>query len=74
MVLLHQWCIINKVTINFSKTKHMLIPRNTAHETNVEHSFIRTSNVSLENVSIYHYLGIDLDKNLSFEKNGRKYL
>ena len=68
MVLIHQWCIINKISINFSKTKHMLIPRNTAHETTVEHSYMRTSNVSLENVSIYHYLGIDLDKNVSFEK------
>ena len=68
MDMLCLWCIRNKLTINFSKTKHMLIPRNEVQEGKSEHKHINVSTFILNNVSSYHYLGIDLDKYLTFEK------
>ena len=68
MDMLYLWCIRNKLTINFSKTKHMLIPRNEVQEGKSEHKHINVSTFILNNVSSYHYLGIDLDKYLTFEK------
>ena len=72
MDMLYLWYIRNKLTIHFSKTKHMLIPRNEVQEAKSEHKHINVSTFILSNVSSY-YLGIDLDKYLTFEKNGRKY-
>ena len=68
MDMLYLWCIRNKLTINFSKTKHMLIPRNEVQEGKSEHKHINVGTFILNNVSSYHYLGIDLDKYLTFEK------
>ena len=65
---LHRWCISNKLTINFSKTKHMLIPRNDESIALTEGSRISIGENCLENVNMYHYLGVDLDRHLSFEK------
>ena len=65
---LYRWCQINKLTINFKKTKHMMIFRNNIAMNNMENSTVRIENNILDNVTSYHYLGIDLDSNLTFDK------
>ena len=65
---LHEWCLRNKLTINFDKTKHMLVPRNDVCEQLVCSKKIILGGSTLENVSVYHYLGIDLDKHMTFDK------
>ena len=64
--MLYLWCIRNKLTINFLKTKHLLIPRNEVQEGNSEHKHINVSTFILSNVSSYHFLGIDRDIILNF--------
>ena len=46
----------------------MLMPRNEVQEGKSEHKHINVSTFILSNVSSYYYLGIDLDKYLTFEK------
>ena len=46
----------------------MLIPRNEVQEGNSIHKHINVITFKLSYVSSYHYLGIDLDKYLTFEK------
>ena len=68
VTILNKWCILNKLTINFKKTKHMLVPRHENDEISVSLNKIKVGDQELENVASYHYLGIDLDKQLNFEK------
>ena len=64
---LHSWCVKNKLTINFKKTKHMVIHRDSTTTLDNEIK-IKVGNNYIENVSIYHYLGVDLDKGLTYNK------
>ena len=64
---LEKWCIINKLTINISKTKHMFIPRNDTHTDLTRNSYVKIASEKLYNVTSYKYLGVDLDQTLSFD-------
>ena len=46
----------------------MLVPRHENDEISVSLNKIKVGDQELENVASYHYLGIDLDKQLNFEK------
>ena len=62
------WCKINKLTINTSKTKHMFIPRNQTHRELTKDMNVNIAQEKLHNVTSYKYLGVDLDQTLSFDK------
>ena len=64
---LENWCKLNKLTINISKTKHMFIPRNDAHRDLIQDINVNIASETLYNVTSYKYLGIDLDQTLSFD-------
>ena len=55
----------NKLTINYTKTKFMII-RSDKQE-NVEHFSIHIDGNEIERVSCFKYLGIDIDDNLSWK-------
>ena len=62
------WCSQNKLTINAKKTKHMLVLRN-KDLTNTSNALeVNTSGTALSNVVSYKYLGVDIDRNLSYEE------
>ena len=63
-----QWCNKNKLTINTSKTKHMLISRTGGALTQLSDYRIDVNGTALNNVSMYKYLGIHLDSALTFEE------
>ena len=65
---LYNWCIRNKLTINFKKTKHMMISRRHNLDPVQQNTHIKIGIDNIENVSMYHYLGVDLDKGLIFDK------
>ena len=62
-----EWCEVNKLTINVSKTKHMFIPRNKTHNESIKDIFVHITPGKLQNVASYKYLGVDLDQTLSFD-------
>ena len=64
---LYNWCNEKKFTINFKKTKHMMIFRNKQLQ-NSDNLNIEIENKHIENVISYHYLGIDLDNGLTYDK------
>ena len=63
---LYNWCIKNKLTINFKKTKHMMIFRKKNHDHRVP--TLKIHDKKIDNVLTYHYLGIDLDSGLTYDK------
>ena len=65
---LHSWCIRNKLTINFKKTKHMMIYRTVNQIKEGTTAAMHIGDKCLDNVSSYHYLGIDLDNGLTYDK------
>ena len=65
---LFNWCNVNKLTINFKKTKHMMIYRNNQYTKEDDPPIIKVNSEPIDNVQTYHYLGIDLDNGLSYDK------
>ena len=61
------WCQTNKMTVNAKKTKHMLILRSKDSLEEAELLTINFDGASLSNVATYKYLGVDLDRNLTYE-------
>ena len=61
------WCEVNKLTINVSKTKHMFIPRNKTHNELIKDISAYITPGKLQNVASYKYLGVDLEQTLSFD-------
>ena len=61
------WCTLNKMTVNAEKTKHMLVLRNTELFDEAEALRVNFDDVSLSNVSSYKYLGVNLNRNLSYK-------
>ena len=57
-----------KLTINFKKTKHMMITRKEGAEQDALTPPIIIGTNRIENVLSYHYLGVDLDKGLTYDK------
>ena len=68
MMKLYNWCTNNKLTINFKKTKHMLIGRKKRLGYRGYNAPIVIGPKQIENVEAYHYLGVDLDKGLTYDK------
>ena len=61
------WCQLNRMTVNAKKTKHMLVLRNKDLLEDTKHLTVKFDGASLSNVSTYKYLGVDLDRNLTYE-------
>ena len=61
------WCQLNRMTVNAKKTKHMLVLRNKDLLEDTKHLTVKFDGVSLSNVSSYKYLGVDLDRNFTYE-------
>ena len=61
------WCSVNKLTINISKTKHMIVSRNENHANLIKDRTVSIKSEKLHNVSSYRYLGIELEGSLSFD-------
>ena len=64
---LYDWCSLNKLTINISKTKYEIFrPKSFWNATNAKLE-IKIGNTSLEEVDTYTYLGVKLDNRLKFD-------
>ena len=63
-----KWCNTNTVTLNFNKTKHMMIYRNSNYTNENTPTNIKIENTQIDNIQSYHYLGIDLDNGLTYDK------
>ena len=61
------WCKINKLTIDTSKTKHMFIPKNQTQRELTKDLNVNIAQEKPHNVTSYKYLGVDLDQTLSFD-------
>ena len=55
------WCEENKLSINFAKTKHMIVK----HAKNQTEPVVKIAGKTLSNVNQYEYLGIILDDKLT---------
>ena len=62
------WCNVNRLTINASKTKYLLLKPKCQNQCLSPDLSIKIGNISLERVHSYNYLGVILDDALSFEK------
>ena len=72
--LLHDWLIINKLTLNLSKTKYMLLGSNRAFSSKIRKKFkITIGNYTIHEVDQIKYLGVILDRNLNWS-NHAEYL
>ena len=67
LTILVNWCRLNKLTINTSKTKHMFIPRNKIHTDITKDMRVSIAQQDLHNVTSYRYLGVDLEHTLTFD-------
>ena len=57
----------DRLTVNIKKTKQMLVLRNKDLIEATETLSVNFAGASLANVSSYKYLGVDLDRNLTYE-------
>ena len=68
--LLHEWLIINKLTLNLSKTKYMLLGSNRKLSRKVRKKFrITIGNYTIHEVDQIKYLGVIVDRNLSWAEH-----
>ena len=63
-----RWCQVNKMTVNAKKTKHMLVLRKNDCLDVVTSLSVNFNGTALSNVEAYKYLGVDIDKELSYEQ------
>ena len=64
--IVQEWCSLNRLSINATKTKHMLVKSNVFdYDENVLK--IKILGAYLENVEEYNYLGLLIDNALKFE-------
>ena len=61
---LTSWCEVNKLTINFEKTKYMIVKHVKSHDPNV----ISMHNKVISTVHQYEYLGMILDNKLTMNE------
>ena len=61
---LYDWCSINRLSINFDKTKHMVVSREPLPDLRLPS--IMLAGKELENVHSYNYLGLLVDNKLLF--------
>ena len=62
------WCQRNRLSINIKKTKLVLYPANQNADNNVN-SVIKMQGMSIDYVTSYLYLGVDIDNMLTFRKH-----
>ena len=62
-----KWCQINRLGINVNKTKFVFHPYSSNVENNI-HKNITISDVNVNYVTSYLYLGVDIDNNLTFKQ------
>ena len=63
----NRWLSANKLTLNISKTKYMVIQRPGVRE--IRNYSLRCNGKKLERCSFYKYLGVHLDENLNWKKH-----
>ena len=63
-----EWCQVNKMTVNATKTKHMLVLRNKDCPEEAESLSVNFDGTSLSNVVSDKYLVVDLDRDLTYEE------
>ena len=64
--MLCEWCILNRLTINVSKTKHMVVQKDML--TDVEIPILKVNNIEIGNVHKYNYLVVIVDERLAFDE------
>ena len=63
-----KWLIANKLILNLSKSNVMIIDSiKVKHFKNSYNDFTKLADIDVKNVNLVKYLGISLDKNLSFK-------
>ena len=65
------WCNNNRLTLNVSKTKHMIVGPTLKDNLTVGRN-LQYKNQMIETVSEYNYLGIELDNKLTMENHINK--
>lgn len=63
----HQWCLLNKLSLNTTKTKLMLF--SDRKKNIVNHPTLFINDIALDFVENYTYLGIKLDRQLNFKQH-----
>ena len=66
-----KWCTNNRLTLNISKTKHMIVGH-APGDNIVVNKCLQYNQQQIEIVSDYSYLGVELDNNLTMEKQINK--
>ena len=64
----NKWCIMNRLYMMMKKTKIMWFGTNSFNE-NAEYENINISDINIERVYSYHYLGVELGSNLTLDKH-----
>ena len=62
---LYEWCNVNRLSINWSKTKQMVVSRDCLDDVNIP--VLKIDGESISNVSFYNYLGVIVDNKLQFD-------
>ena len=62
-----EWYKLYKLTINLSKTKHMIVPRNQTHADLLKDINVSIALANLHTVTSYTYLGVDVEQTLCFD-------
>ena len=65
--ILVEWYKLNKLTINLSKTKHMIVPRTQTHADLLKDKNVSIALANLHTVTSYKYLGVDVEQTLCFD-------
>ena len=66
-----EWLKANKLTLNTSKTKYMFVGRK-ALTNKITDQIITMAGTQLERVRVFKYLGLWIDKNLTFDNHVNK--
>ena len=61
------WLKVNKLTLNFKKTKYLLIGSRPKLELLSDNFTVKVNNIPTERVTVYKSLGVSIDKNLSWK-------
>ena len=69
--LLHEWLITNKLTLNLTKTKYMLIANGNKLPSKIRKKFrITIGNYTIHEVEKIKYLGVIMDRKLNWNHHG----
>ena len=65
MYELFEWCKVNRLSINWSKTKQKVVSRDCPDYVNI--LVLKIDGESISNVPFYNYLGVIMDNKLRFD-------